>query len=97
MINNLMNCEPNKICGWIIALSQLTVAACVLYVGYLANQHMENMVETWERTATSIEKMEVSVKSMDTSVKNIDQKMWEMNQRVGGVQRRLSPWRMMMP
>lgn len=48
------------------------------------------MVTSWERMSISIEKMEADVRSMD-------KRMWEMNQRVGGVQRKLSPWRMMMP
>ena len=77
-------------CGWITALSQLTVAAVILYVGFQVQIHLERMVTSWERMSISIEKMEADVRSMD-------KRMWEMNQRVGGVQRKLSPWRMMMP
>lgn len=85
-----MKCDSSKVCGWITALSQLTVAAVILYVGFQVQIHLERMVTSWERMSTSIERMEADVRSMD-------KRMWEMNQRVGGVQRKLSPWRMMMP
>jgi hypothetical protein len=85
-----MKCDSNKICGWITALSQLTVAACVLYVGYLANSHMERMVDSWERTANSIERMEADVRSMD-------KRMWRMNQRMDGIRNKMNPMQMMMP
>jgi len=85
-----MKCDSNKICGWITALSQLTVAGCVLYVGYLANNHMERMVTSWEKMALNIERMELDVRSMD-------KRMWEMNNRLGGMRSRMSPWGMMMP
>jgi hypothetical protein len=85
-----MSCDSTKICGWITALSQLTVAACVLYVGYLANEHMKAMAESWGRTADAIERMEADVRSMD-------KRMWEMNNKLGGMRSRMSPWGMMMP
>jgi len=85
-----VKCDSTKVCGWITALSQLTVAAVILYVGFQVQIHLERMVTSWERMSISIEKMEADVRSMD-------KRMWEMNQRVGGVQRKLSPWRMMMP
>ena len=85
-----LNCDSNKICGWITAISQLTVAACVLYVGYLANEHMKGMAGSWERTAVAIERMEADVRSMD-------KRMWELNNRMGGMRQRMSPWGMMMP
>jgi len=85
-----MSCDSTKICGWITALSQLTVAACVLYVGYLANEHMKTMAESWDRTADAIERMEADVRSMD-------KRMWEMNNKLGGMRSRMSPWGMMMP
>lgn len=89
--------QSSRICGWITAVSQLTVAACVLYVGYLTSHHVEDMSKSWERTASAIEKMDSSIQHMNVSVHSIDQRMREMNQRVGGVQRSMSPWRMMMP
>jgi len=85
-----VKCDSTKVCGWITALSQLIVAAVILYVGFQVQIHLERMVTSWERMSISIEKMEADVRSMD-------KRMWEMNQRVGGVQRKLSPWRMMMP
>jgi hypothetical protein len=85
-----MNCDSSKVCGWITALSQLTVAACVLYVGFLANQHMERMVASWEKMANNMERMEADVRSMD-------KRMWEMNNKLGGMRSRMSPWGMMMP
>jgi hypothetical protein len=85
-----MSCDSTKVCGWITALSQLTVAACVLYVGYLANEHMKTMAESWSRTANAIERMEADVRSMD-------KRMWEMNNKLGGMRSRMSPWGMMMP
>jgi hypothetical protein len=85
-----MKCDSNKICGWITALSQLTVAACVLYVGYLANQHMERMVVSWEKMANNMQNIEHDMRSMD-------KRMWEMNNRMGHMRQRMSPWGMMMP
>ena len=85
-----MKCDSNKICGWITALSQLTVAAVILYVGFQVQTHLERMVTSWEKMANNVERIE-------TDMRSIDKRMWEMNQRVGGVQRRMSPWNMMMP
>ena len=85
-----MKCDSNKICGWITALSQLTVAAVILYVGFQVQTHLERMVTSWEKMANNVERIE-------TDMRSIDKRMWEMNQRVGGVQRKLSPWNMMMP
>jgi len=85
-----MKCDSNKICGWITAISQLTVAAVILYVGIQIQIHLERMVASWEKMSTNIEKIE-------TDSISIDKRMWEMNQRLGGVQRRMSPWNMMMP
>ena len=85
-----MTCDSTKVCGWITALSQLIVAACVLYVGYLANEHMKAMADSWSRTADAIERMEADVRSMD-------KRMWKMNNRLGGMRSRMSPWGMMMP
>jgi len=85
-----LKCDSNKICGWITALSQLTVAAVILYVGFQVQIHLERMVVSWEKMANNVERIE-------TDMRSIDRRMWEMNQRVGGVQRKLSPWRMMMP
>jgi hypothetical protein len=85
-----MKCDSSKVCGWITALSQLSVALCVLYVGYLANSHMERMVISWERTAHAIERMETDVQSMD-------RRMWEMNNRMGGIRQKMNPMQMMMP
>ena len=85
-----MKCDSNKICGWITAISQLTVAAVILYVGIQIQIHLERMVASWEKMSTNIEKIE-------TDMISIDNRMWEMNQRLGGVQRRMSPWNMMMP
>jgi hypothetical protein len=85
-----LKCDSSKICGWITALSQLTVAACVLYVGYLANQHMERMVDSWESMANNMQNIEHDMRSMD-------KRMWEMNNRMAGMRSRMSPWGMMMP
>lgn len=92
-----MNCDSKKICGWITALSQLTVAACVLYVGFLANQHMERMVNSWEVTAEAVHKMQQDVARIEADMQSIDRRVWELNNRMGGVQRRMSPFGMMMP
>ena len=92
-----MSCDSTKICGWITALSQLTVAACVLYVGYLANEHMKTMAESWERTADSIERMERDVAGIEAGMMSMDKRMWEMNNKLGGMRSRMSPWGMMMP
>jgi len=85
-----VKCDSSKVCGWITALSQLIVAAVILYVGFQVQIHLERMVTSWERMSTSIEKMEADVRSMD-------KRMWEINQRLGGMKQRMSPWGMMMP
>lgn len=92
-----MKCDSAKVCGWITALSQLTVAACVLYVGYLANQHMERMVHSWEVMATSVHKMQQDTQRIEAGMQNMDKRMWELNNRMGGMRSRMSPWGMMMP
>ena len=84
-----MKCDSSKVCGWITALSQLVVAAVILWVGINVQRHLERMVESWEKMSTSIERMEKDMTSMD-------KRMWEMNNNVRGVQRNMSPWRMMM-
>jgi hypothetical protein len=85
-----MACDSTKICGWITALSQLTVAAVILWVGVQITIHLERMVDSWEKMALNIEMMEADVRSMD-------KRMWEMNNRLGGMRQRMSPWGMMMP
>jgi hypothetical protein len=92
-----MNCNSTKICGWITALSHLTIAACVLYVGYLANQHMSRMVDSWEVMANSVHKMQQDTSRMEASMLSMDKRMWEINNRLGGMRRKMSPWGMMMP
>jgi hypothetical protein len=92
-----LNCDSKKICGWITALSQLTVAACVLYVGYLANAHMERMVHSWETMANSIHKMQQDTQRIEQGMQSMDRRMHEINGRLGGMRRKMSPWGMMMP
>jgi len=92
-----MKCESKTICGWITALSQLTVAACVLYVGFLANQHMSRMVESWEVMANAVHKMQQDTQRIEMGMSSMDRRMWELNNRMGGMRNRLSPWGMMMP
>jgi len=92
-----LNCDSNKVCGWITALSQLTVAACVLYVGYLANTHMERMVHSWEVMAESVHRMQQDTQRMEAGMSSMDRRMHELNNRMGGMRNRLSPWGMMMP
>lgn len=85
-----MKCQSKVICGWITALSQLTVAAVILYVGIQVQTHLERMVASWEKMSNNIEHIE-------TDMRSIDKRMWKMNQSMSGVQRRMSPWNMMMP
>lgn len=92
-----MNCDSKKICGWIQAGAQLSVALCVLYVGYLANTHMERMVKSWEVTAEAVHKMQQDVARMEADVRSMDKRVWELNNSMGRVQRRMTPWGMMMP
>lgn len=92
-----MKCDSNKICGWITALSQLTVAGCVLYVGYLANTHMERMVHSWEVMATSVHKMQQDTQRIEAGMVSMDKRMWELNNKMGSMRSRMSPWGMMMP
>jgi len=92
-----MKCESKTICGWITALSQLTVAACVLYVGFLANQHMSRMVESWEVMANAVHKMQQDTQRIEMGMSSMDRRMYELNNRMGGMRSRMSPWGMMMP
>jgi len=85
-----MKCDSNKICGWITALSQLTVAAVILYVGIQIQIHLERMVASWEKMSNNVERIE-------TDMRSIDKRMWEVNQRMGNMRQRMSPWGMMMP
>ena len=91
-----MSCDSGKkLCGWITALSQLTVAACVLYVGFLANIHMERMVHSWEVTAEAVHKMQQDVARIEGDMKVMNQGVYSINGNVGAVQNRMSPMGMM--
>lgn len=92
-----MSCNSKTICGWITAISQLTVAAVILYVGYTIQTKMERMVASWEKTAHSVQQMQVDVNNIETSMRSMDKRVWELNNRMGGVQRRMSPMGFMMP
>jgi cell division protein FtsX len=90
-----MQCDSNKICGWITAVSQLSVALCVLYVGYLANRHLERMVQSWEVTAEAVHKMQQDVARMESNVRSLDKRIYEMNHQMRGVRRNMTPFGMM--
>ncbi len=90
-----MQCDSSKVCGWITALSQLTVAACVLYVGFLANQHMSRMVESWEVMANAVHKMQQDVARIETDMKVMNQGVYNINGNVHSMQNRMSPMGMM--
>ena len=95
-----MQCESSKVCGWITALSQLTVAACVLYVGFLANQHMSRMVESWEVMANAVHKMQQDVARIESDMRIMNQGVYSINGNVGTMQNRMTPMGMirgMMP
>ena len=90
-----MQCDSKKICGWITAISQLTVAACVLYVGFLANQHMSRMVESWEVMANAVHKMQQDVARIETDMKVMNQGVYNINGNVGDMRSRINPMGMM--
>jgi hypothetical protein len=92
-----MKCDSNKICGWITALSQLVVAAVILWVGYNVQIHLERMVTSWEKTSLAVHNMQVDVHNIETTMRSMDKRVWELNNRMGGVQRRMSPMGFMMP
>jgi peptidoglycan hydrolase CwlO-like protein len=92
-----MKCDSSKICGWITALSQLVVAAVILWVGYNVQVHMERMVTSWEKTSHAVQQMQIDVNNIETSMRSMDKRVWELNNRMGGVQRRMSPMGFMMP
>ena len=90
-----MQCDSKKICGWITALSQLTVAACVLYVGFLANQHMSRMVESWEVMANAVHKMQQDVARIEINMKVTNKGVYSINGNVGSMNNRMTPMGMM--
>lgn len=90
-----MNCDSKKICGWITALSQLTVAACVLYVGFLANTHMERMVESWEVSANAVHKMQQDVARIESNMRSLEAQVNAMNYNVERINNRMTPQGMM--
>ena len=92
-----MKCDSNKICGWITALSQLVVAAVILWVGYNVQVHMERMVTSWEKTSLAVHNMQVDVHNIETSMRSMDKRVYQLNNQMGRVQRRMSPFGMMMP
>jgi ABC-type Zn2+ transport system substrate-binding protein/surface adhesin len=92
-----MKCDSSKICGWITALSQLVVAAVILWVGYNVQIHLERMVTSWEKTSLAVQQMQVDVHNIETGMRSMDRRIYDMNQRLGGMQQRMSPWGMMMP
>jgi peptidoglycan hydrolase CwlO-like protein len=92
-----MKCDSNKICGWITALSQLVVAAVILWVGYNVQVHMERMVTSWEKTSLAVQQMQVDVHNIETTMRSMDKRVYQLNNQMNRVQRRMSPFGMMMP
>jgi hypothetical protein len=92
-----MKCDSSKICGWITALSQLVVAAVILWVGYNVQIHMERMVASWEKTSLAVQNMQVDVHNIETSMRSMDRRVYELNAQMGGVRRNMTPMGMMTP
>jgi len=92
-----MNCDSKKICGWIQALAQLTVAAVILYVGFQVQVHLERMVHSWEVTANAVHMMQQDVSRIEQGMASMDRRMYELNQRMGSVRQKMTPMGMMMP
>lgn len=92
-----MTCDSKKICGWIQALAQLTVALVILYVGYVVQINLERMVHSWEVTSNAVHMMQQDVSGIEHNMTSMDRRMHELNQRMNSVRQKMSPMNMMMP
>lgn len=101
----------SKWCGWIQAVSQILVAGCFLYMAYVANMVLVGIEselnaagEDMHQIRISMEHMELSMIDMNNElhavnegVVDINGQMQQINMQVGGVRRKLSPFRMFSP
>lgn len=90
-----MNCDSKKICGWIQALAQLTVAAVILYVGIQVQIHLERMVDSWSVTANAVHKMQQDVARIEHNMRSLEAQVNAMNHNVGRINNRMTPQGMM--
>ena len=86
-----MNCDSKKICGWIQALAQLTVAAVILWVGVQVQIHLERMVESWEKTSAAVVMMQQDVARIQQDMRAMNNQMGAVNHNMGRIQNRMSP------
>lgn len=101
----------SKWCGWIQAISQILVAGCFLYLAYVANMVLVGIKSELSAAGDDMHQMRISMEHMELSmidmnnelhavnegVIGINEKMQHINMQVGGMRRKLSPFRMFKP
>lgn len=96
-----MSCQ-SKWCTWITALSQLAVAAVLVYAGLVVNTHMESWSESFKQGSRDLhairedmDEIAYSMESMNRDMDVVNKQLDYMNHNVGGIERRFSPQGMM--
>lgn len=73
-----MTCQ-SKWCTWISALSQLAVAAVVVYAGLVVNTHMESWTKSFEQGSEDLHSIRQNMNTVAYSMESINKDMDQMN------------------
>jgi len=76
-----MHCQ-SKWCTWISTLSQLAVAAVVVYAGLVVNTHMESWTKSFQRGSEDLHSIRENMNTMAYSLESINKDMDSMNTQV---------------
>ena len=94
----------SKWCGWLQTISQLIVAIVFLYTLYVTSIHISNISRGVAQVSHDIHLMQESVSRMNNSMTDMNNELHTVNKQlnymssqVGGVRRKLSPFRMFSP
>ena len=97
-------CSSKTACGWLSALSQVAIAAVVVYAGYVVNKHMEEWTAAFKQGSEDLHKIQQSMQDIDHRMYTVEQQMvvvnkqlTQMNGNVGGMKRRMNPMGFFMP
>jgi peptidoglycan hydrolase CwlO-like protein len=74
-----MKCDSNKVCGWITALSQLSVAAVILYVGAMIGTHAESWTASFKQGQEDLHTISIAMKDIQEDMDTIRIQMDGMN------------------
>lgn len=90
-----MQCRSSKWCGWIQSLSQIAIAAVIVYAGYIVNKHMEAWTEAFTRGSDDLHKIQQSMQRIEQQMNVVNNQMYYMNNNVGALKSNMTPMGMM--